>query len=114
MIVDIWDLKKLLTEYQARARARSEERANMNDDTSFETRVTQEILIDLVNTVEVLKRRSELLGGEPLDLTREIALEKARRQEEAEAKRTAELAEAARIRAENEKKRGPRPPFPTI
>lgn len=95
MILDIWDLKKLLSKYQDKARARSEERRNINDDTDFQSRVLQEILIDVINKQEVLEKAYEIFAGQPVNLEAAITDEKQRRLDAEAAKRAAELAEAA-------------------
>lgn len=115
MIVDIWDLKKLLTRYQERARARSEERRNINDDTPFEMRVLQEILIDVLNEHEILKRMYEVQAGEPFDMARAIEVEKVKRAEAAAEAKRVEREEAERVAAANAAARKSRPaPLPSI
>ncbi len=99
MILDIWDLKKTLSKYQDRARARSEERRNINDDTDFQSRVIQEILIDVINKQEVLEKAYEIFAGQPVNLEAAITDEKQRRLDAESAKRAAELAEAAAVAA---------------
>jgi hypothetical protein len=55
MAMPLTDFYRRRIEYEARARARFEERLNNGDDTTWPFRVTEEMLIDLIERTERLE-----------------------------------------------------------
>lgn len=60
---------KLRTGYEARARARREERQNVGDDTSWQIQVLEEMVIDLIGRVDKLQAIHDELYGVPDEKT---------------------------------------------
>lgn len=60
----ITEFFKWRTGYEAKARARSEERQNVGDDTSWQIRVLEEMVIDLIGKVDALQRFNADLYGD--------------------------------------------------
>ena len=54
---------KLRTGYEARARARREERQNVGDDTSWQIQILEEMVIDLIARVDKLQAIHDELYG---------------------------------------------------
>lgn len=55
---------QLRTGYEAKARARSEERQNHGDDTSWQVRVLEEMVMDLIGKVNALQSFNADLYGD--------------------------------------------------